>query len=222
MLLLGSIVNLIVAILCAILLNVGGEHEEETAYSNSEGDRSQRCCWRVTRFEMPGALIISSFRTTEEGDPVTAREPDDLVPTWVHFHDSDRLHPNHHVESILANGRGWPMISFWCEMELDRFQPADPHHTIGGITTGLPEFQTGPLLLWFTPVIPYWPVWSGLIVNTLFYALILALVIWGPRNVRSWVRVKRGRCRDCGYDLRCHLGEVCPECGSRKVARGPA
>ena len=63
------------------------------------------------------------------------------------------------------------------------------------------------------PVVPLWP---GFAVNTLFYAIILWLLIPGPFVLRRVIRLKRGRCPKCGYDLRGQLpgaGSGCPECG---------
>jgi hypothetical protein len=66
--------------------------------------------------------------------------------------------------------------------------------------------------------LPVRPIWPGLVVNTLFYAAILWLLIAGPFMLRRVIRLKRGRCPRCGYDLRGSPPEVgagggCPECG---------
>jgi len=69
--------------------------------------------------------------------------------------------------------------------------------------------------------LPLRPLWPGFIVNTLFYAIILWLLIPGPFVLRRVIRVKRGRCPQCGYDLRGQLpGAGCPECGWMR-ASGP-
>ena len=61
-----------------------------------------------------------------------------------------------------------------------------------------------------------WPnrvIWSGMAINTVFYALILWLP-FAPFVLRRSIRRKRGHCIKCGYDLRGAEHEVCPECGS--------
>ncbi len=55
------------------------------------------------------------------------------------------------------------------------------------------------------------PIWPGVAVNTLFYAVVLWLLSGGPFRLRRWVRVRRGLCPKCAYPR----GEsaVCTECG---------
>ena len=57
------------------------------------------------------------------------------------------------------------------------------------------------------------PIWPGFAINTVVYAIILWLLICGPFIVRRDYRVWRGRCPECGYDLRGDLAAGCPECG---------
>ncbi len=61
--------------------------------------------------------------------------------------------------------------------------------------------------------LPVQPVWPGFGVNTLFYATLLWLLIPGPFAFRRLMRVRRGLCPACGYDLRHGEHEACPECG---------
>lgn len=60
-------------------------------------------------------------------------------------------------------------------------------------------------------LIPLSPVWPALIANTIVWALILAMLVHGPRWVRGEVRLRRGLCRSCGYPI--GVADRCTECG---------
>lgn len=63
-------------------------------------------------------------------------------------------------------------------------------------------------------LVPLYPRWSGLAVNTIFYGAIFWLAIPGPKLLRRALRRRRGQCPGCGYDLAHHDHETCPECGA--------
>ncbi len=73
------------------------------------------------------------------------------------------------------------------------------------------------LLPWeprYNPIaIPLRPIWPGFAINTVFYAAILWLLMFGVFTTRSLIRRKRGHCIKCSYDLRGAEHEACPECG---------
>jgi hypothetical protein len=60
-------------------------------------------------------------------------------------------------------------------------------------------------------LLPYGPIWTGLIANTVFYAAIIWLLIRGPIELRRRMRQLRGQCQACGYPIR--TSSVCAECG---------
>lgn len=61
--------------------------------------------------------------------------------------------------------------------------------------------------------IVYLPMWRGLILNTLFYAAIWWALLAIPRLIRRTLRVRRGLCPRCAYDMRGLTNAHCPECG---------
>ncbi len=64
------------------------------------------------------------------------------------------------------------------------------------------------------PPIPLQLLWVGFVINTIFYAAVVWLLMLGPFTARRIVRRRRGRCIRCGYDLRGTEHEACPECGA--------
>ena len=63
-------------------------------------------------------------------------------------------------------------------------------------------------------LLPLRPIWPGFAINTVFYAAILRLLMFGVATTRRVIRRKRGLCITCGYDLSHVEHEACPECGS--------
>jgi hypothetical protein len=107
-----------------------------------------------------------------------------------------------------AVGRGWPLIALWSS------------HTKTMGATGTSKISGGiPLSSWdptdnYDRILPYRPVWPGLIGNTAFYAIFWWLAKCIFRSIRRLTRRRGGRCVLCGYS-RTGLagGAACPECG---------
>jgi len=74
------------------------------------------------------------------------------------------------------------------------------------------EFFYEPQLFGVVWQIPIYPNWSGALANTLFYAIIVLVLLAAGRFTRMQRRRKLGRCVACGYELGLGVG-VCPECG---------
>ncbi len=117
---------------------------------------------------------------------------------------------------------GWPLRTLRCRNLVEIEMGGTTSITInayaanpiqGGIV--LTQFSIGnPAQSW--RALPYQPVWSGIVINTIFYAATLWFLSIGPFEVRRMIRSKRGHCIKCGYDLRGAEHEVCPECGAER------
>ena len=128
---------------------------------------------------------------------------------------------------INVGSVGWPCLALQWELWLDHVlprgravegayraegQPADTWWLSG---VGLPFEKFGfGLRSWKR--LPVRPIWPDFAVNTIFYAAILWLLTFGPFAVRRFIRDKRGRCINCGYDLRGDFSAGCSECGWRR------
>ena len=70
------------------------------------------------------------------------------------------------------------------------------------------------------PLLPTRPIWMGLGVDTIFYAVVLGGLYWGLMKPRMLVRelrwMRKGCCVECGYDLDFDFRGGCPECGWRR------
>ncbi len=112
---------------------------------------------------------------------------------------------------IQVTEYGWPMrcASQWTVAESVRQDPI-PHWTW---KLEMPpeslaaDRSLGPIGL------PLKPIWTGLAVNTIFFASIWALALVGQPLIRRWLRIRIGHCPSCGYDLKGAFGHRCPECG---------
>jgi hypothetical protein len=165
-----------------------------------------QCCYRLQDSGMPG---------------------EELVPTWAGSARPSGDYGNSPYVTWLLDARGWPMLALRSHVELltnwdsagftlEMVQTVRSGHLLG-------DYSIGRLDLDSVHVLPFDPIWPGFAVNTLFYAIILWLLIPGPFVLRRLIRVRRGRCPKCGYDLRGQPPEVgaasgkgCPECGWRR------
>ena len=102
---------------------------------------------------------------------------------------------------VIIDARGWPLRALYVV--------GDPVEKVisGGVP--LPAKRHS----WFLSAyaLPCRPIWPAFLVNTIFYATLLWLLIPGPFALRRVLRVRRGLCPKCAYPM----GEssVCTECG---------
>ncbi len=112
------------------------------------------------------------------------------------------------------DARGFPALAAWCSWPLNRsgIQIYEKQRLKGGIAIAdLPAVgnRPGPI----PRALPYYPIWSGLALNTAFYALLFFVVVRICRAFKHARRFQRGLCPRCGYDLLGSFTGPCPECG---------
>ncbi len=116
--------------------------------------------------------------------------------------------------------RGWPMRAVCCCAD-EPPQPSDNDPVIcGGIGLNgsslrwLPRWARRCLFGYDAPVLPWQPMWLGLVADTLLFSVLWACVLFTPSPVRRHLRFRRNHCPHCNYDLRATpRGSPCPECG---------
>ncbi len=235
-LLLGAIVNVLVA--WSIGISDGNPQKmmkdwDVTGLSIIEGER----WWSVRQRQNPGTFVLESYRKNwlalmgstiifrgrafEEGEVVKEGvDPTRLIPYWL----SDFSVPTKELgtarytsEYRTAIAHGWPCLVTWSQGVL-RYSSMPPRAPVilGRGSWEIPFIQPRNGV---QPSVAFYPIWHGVIVNTIFYGAILWLLTLGPFAARRFIRNKRGHCIKCGYDLRGAEHEVCPECGA---ACGPS
>lgn len=116
------------------------------------------------------------------------------------------------VDAAIEEAHGWPFRSFWCEIGWDNTGNDWTLVSHGGFLLSDDEVHINPEYSGLR-VIPYRPVWSGVVLNTAILGLFLSAVLLGPGLIRRVIRRRRGHCLQCGYDLLGEYGAGCPECG---------
>jgi hypothetical protein len=124
------------------------------------------------------------------------------------------------AKEISEDFAGWPMRCVHCTNR------AEIAIQVGGAAMGMSK--TGPgaidhgyeLGSWpggpsgsTWRALPYQALWLGFTLNSIFYAVLIAIMGCALVVMRDRRRRQQGRCLDCGYDLTGAMHERCPECG---------
>ena len=207
LLLLGAIVNVAVAWGCGFFndLHTDWPNVERTTIQTWApylcverrfGSEEVRCCPRLSDAVDPQSLAQHCEN-----------------PWWVKWH---------HRFGAVGTGpwgaaHGWPMysLSAWRDWNPDPERTAlDAEYlTFGGWDLPMRRNSSSVRLIPLTPIQP------GFAINTLFYAVVLWVLVAGPRALNRKRRRMRGLCVNCAYDLRGNSSGVCPECDPSFVDR---
>lgn len=135
------------------------------------------------------------------------------------------------VDEWVAGGRdrwatsrhsGWPcrsMSTLQDDLWLCGSSLTDWHNSYGRLSDYVPNSMLGGVLR-RDLLLPAQPIWRGCILNSLFYAFVLALITCFPTATVRAVRRFQRRCTACGYStLGLPPSRPCPECGSSHRAR---
>jgi len=109
-------------------------------------------------------------------------------------------------ESYTTAGNGIPIASTWSGVI--------PVSSTYGAKTSVPGIFT------YERPMPIRPIWVGLIINTLLFAVLAWMTRSASRILRGHIRVLRHRCPSCGYPV--GVSEVCTECGGEVGAAPPS
>ena len=157
--------------------------------------------WTVMRMDGPGSSMFAAMIQLRSSPPINVDDP--LIPAWSRVRHLPAYVEGDPMPMVQDIALGWPALAMWYSIDAQRNWQTGSivSHTPSGLLDGLG--------------LPLRRVWPGFAINTVFYAVILWLLFASLWALRRRLRVKRGLCLKCAYDLRGRApkSEVCPECG---------
>jgi hypothetical protein len=200
-LLLGVVVNVAVAWGCAALVEMPIKKGRWWVLPLDTGQQLWKSFarqeWNEAEHQQGNTSQLSAFGVLSTW--VFADDPESIVI------ESDLATNASRSWGIIVHESGWPTLS----TRYVGFVVRD-----GNTTTATCEWCWQ---LTDTRTLPLRPIWSGFIINTIIYSVLLWLIFVGPRvpgKIRRFIRVQRGRCPACGYIIAPGVGNKCSECGN--------
>lgn len=145
----------------------------------------------------------------------------------------DRHMPAHPDETVISRTRyGFPAFTLRCEtLVTDPItgstiapsvlangaimdENAIPITVVNGALSSKSVIWPHATYIWM----PYYPIWSGLVINTTIYAALLWIAVYLLRSIKHDRRLHHGTCPYCAYDMQFNYTGGCPECGWRRNA----
>lgn len=170
--------------------------------------------WNVELLSRQGYTTISSEAYSPKSTSARRKPVEAWLPSWARCRrrEPPPRFPDLNWRVLRECGAGWPLVAFSCSYRWANVPDAPAYTEIvdeveGGVIIRGSRYR-GEFF-----VLPYGPVWPGMIINTGLYAIVIWLGVRGPSVLRRIVRRKRGLCVICGYPRRGGRG-ACSECGA--------
>ena len=175
------------------------------------------------RFRTKYRLVATTHATpnTEIPDDASHDPAQSLthsIPTWCREYFREFIEQPSASDRLELEARGWPRMALWCG-------PTDSPNASGPGNipyAGIPVDDNGIKLS--RRALPMLPIWSGFLVDSLFYGGILYAIFLLLTGSRRLARYCRGRCPRCGYEWKNAGDNIpgCPECGFGRDTPCPA
>ncbi|MFN7022620.1 MAG: hypothetical protein ACK4WH_15025 [Phycisphaerales bacterium] len=166
---------------------------------------STRSVQRVVAENVPPPVPAdpAAVRHTIRGTPLTPGAPGSV--TWSR---------NAAFSDFCLDEWGFPVRCMWA-WEAQQLAPG----LAGPAVTASPSGGAFELsIAGQQRLLPYTPIWFGIVANAVFYFVAFAGFIAARRCVLVYLRTRRGLCGHCLYDLRATpRGLPCPECGRARA-----
>ncbi len=143
-------------------------------------------------------------------------DPAKMVPAWV-----ERPAPtksefgDRKLHGLKFRATGFPWRSSWCQIREWTLDKDDSHLETGvqgGAVLPFPNW-TSYIRGWSEPrVLPLRPIWSGLVLNTLAYAILAAALVSWIVSLRRLRPFTRGACPRCRTPMLGDYTSTCPTC----------
>ena len=202
---LGLFTTVVLAWCSALLLNFGNMVAAWHGRPLSSAE-----WWSVSRTETFGGVRYTST-VMVRAIQYKETETDFMLPQWVDLPTPETLGPpfrNEHYEIVEARGWPWPALLY-------RFSGFGRAQVRSGEVAGGFALEPWSTAAWYSPrVLPFTPIWPGLLGNIAVLSLAWLIVLTGFSEGRRAWRRSQSRCAECGYLLVGYKHERCPECGS--------
>jgi len=205
----GVVTNVVVAVGAAFMFPNG-------VGLRSEDDRH----WTVG--ESPGwaRYEFSTHEALEEGPELVAHQFVQDCRELAYEKDQGQYRVNYinfpeESHYFVIECWGWPCRTIWGWKYDGMSRP------MGSISAATTSAGGGDLLPILFPsqagparrILPFYPLWSGLLANVAIFSAMWLLLFRGVRVWKRVLRVRKGVCVACRYDLRGSVSGMCPECG---------
>lgn len=175
----------------------------------------------MTRQDRLGAtrLVFSVGGAARDPDQLPPPPIEGALPKWAQTIRSDLARREwRHFEWFTAEALGWPARALGSMFATKVTEPLTIAVTIEhGIQIDKTPAGFDFGVVNDLRVLPTQVIWSGFMLNWILYAFVLFGLMALPGAVKRTHRLRRGRCPDCGYDLRGAFNAGCPECGWRRA-----
>ena len=148
--------------------------------------------------------------------------PEKIIPYWCaspemfrRFNEASALHPFEYVlGQKIAVGLGWPLRSVWYVAGEHVYYGNNKYFASGALNS------KQALTFNYDNLVGMKPIWSGFVVNTLFWGFALWMLFVLNPALHRRLRLKRGLCPSCKYPI--GVSPVCTECGAAFMVRHSA